>query len=224
MTDSTTQRRPVTRICRAVRIEVPSLPDAAEDYCCLLRSEPIARDEGFARFGLRGVALDLRGADVPAARITQVLLAAAEGGEPASPLPEFLFAQMKPVPDDAPVALDMVCYMTRDSANARKRFAVDPLRLEAARTMCLGSDGAELSFFKLGTTLLELIGNPAAPGDGFWGLSFRVEDIEEYHSYLTRCGVDVSGIRKGRKPGTRVATVRSRNLGLPTLLLGPERT
>ncbi len=38
---------------------------------------------------------------------------------------------------------------------------------------------------------------------------------------LRAAGVSLSELRKGRKPGTRVATVKSHCLGLPTLLLEP---
>ena len=36
---------------------------------------------------------------------------------------------------------------------------------------------------------------------------------------LVAGGVEVSEVRTGRKPGTRVATVRDRALGTPTLLI-----
>ena len=39
---------------------------------------------------------------------------------------------------------------------------------------------------------------------------------------LAAAGVDVSDVRTGRKPGTRVLTVRSGTCGIPTLLV--ERT
>jgi hypothetical protein len=38
---------------------------------------------------------------------------------------------------------------------------------------------------------------------------------------LAQRGVTLSGIREGRKPGTRVATVKSHCLGIPTLLIEP---
>ena len=41
-------------------------------------------------------------------------------------------------------------------------------------------------------------------------------------SRLVSAGVDVSDVRTGRKPGTRVLTVRNGTCGIPTLLV--ERT
>ena len=37
-----------------------------------------------------------------------------------------------------------------------------------------------------------------------------------------QAGVDVSEVRTGRKPGTRVMTVRSGTCGVPTLLVQPS--
>ena len=39
---------------------------------------------------------------------------------------------------------------------------------------------------------------------------------------LAEAGVDVSEVRNGRKPGTRVMTVRSGTSGVPTLLVQPS--
>ena len=38
----------------------------------------------------------------------------------------------------------------------------------------------------------------------------------------SQAGVDVSEVRTGRKPGTRVMTVRSGTCGVPTLLVQPS--
>jgi len=58
--------------------------------------------------------------------------------------------------------------------------------------------------------------------DTMWGLSWRVADIEATRARLVAAGVDVSEVRDGRKPGTRVLTVRGGTCGIPTLLV--ERT
>ena len=57
--------------------------------------------------------------------------------------------------------------------------------------------------------------------DSLWGLSWRVADIEATRARLLSVGVDVSDIRTGRKPGTRVLTVRNGTCGIPTLLVEP---
>jgi hypothetical protein len=49
-----------------------------------------------------------------------------------------------------------------------------------------------------------------------------VADIDATHARLAQAGVDVSEVRTGRKPGTRVMTVRSGTCGVPTLLVQPS--
>ena len=56
--------------------------------------------------------------------------------------------------------------------------------------------------------------------DEFWGLSWRTPDIEAAHARLGAAGIIISDIRVGRRPGTRVFTVKDRCARLPTLVLG----
>ena len=53
-------------------------------------------------------------------------------------------------------------------------------------------------------------------------MSWRVADIDATHARLIAAGVDVSEVRTGRKPGTRVMTVRNGTCGVPTLLVQPS--
>jgi catechol 2,3-dioxygenase-like lactoylglutathione lyase family enzyme len=62
-------------------------------------------------------------------------------------------------------------------------------------------------------------------GDGpdrLWGLSWRVPDVAKAHARLRAGGTDVSDIRVGRRPHTKVFTVRSHAAGVPTLMIGPD--
>jgi catechol 2,3-dioxygenase-like lactoylglutathione lyase family enzyme len=84
--------------------------------------------------------------------------------------------------------------------------------------------GARLLFFRCGDLIVEVVHDLKAAGTGpdrLWGLSWRVPDIAEAHVRLHAAGVPVSDIRTGRRPGTRVFTVKSRTSGVPTLMLGP---
>jgi hypothetical protein len=49
-----------------------------------------------------------------------------------------------------------------------------------------------------------------------------IADLDATRERLASAGVDVSDARTGRKPGTRVLTVRNGTCGIPTLLV--ERT
>jgi hypothetical protein len=67
------------------------------------------------------------------------------------------------------------------------------------------------------------LGEVAIPGetDQLWGLSWRVPDADAARARLLSAGVDVSEVRKGRKPGTRVLSVKDGTCGVPTLLIEP---
>lgn len=87
--------------------------------------------------------------------------------------------------------------------------------------------GSRLLFFRCGGLVVE-IGAPlnAQVGDGkdsFGGLAWRVQDAAPIHARLAAQGFDISELRKGRKPGTRVFTVRAKTAGVPTLVLEAGR-
>ena len=83
-----------------------------------------------------------------------------------------------------------------------------------------------LMFFRCGDLIVEVAHRPgkdavAAP-DRLRGICWRVADIDATHARLVADGLDVSEIRAGRKPGTRVMTVRKSTCGVPTLLVQPS--
>lgn len=84
--------------------------------------------------------------------------------------------------------------------------------------------GVRLIFFRTGGLTVEIahrLGqaeDPSGP-DSIWGLTWRVGDIEAAHDRLTRSGFNVSEVRSGRRPGTRVFTVRDGTMGVPTLFI-----
>jgi len=87
-------------------------------------------------------------------------------------------------------------------------------------------DWGRLMFFRCGDLIVEIVHRPVAGADRrhdkLWGLSWRVDDIEATRARLMAAGLDVSEIRAGRKPGTRVASLRDGTCGIHSLLL--ERT
>jgi hypothetical protein len=61
----------------------------------------------------------------------------------------------------------------------------------------------------------------AARTDQLWGLSWRVPNADAARTRLADAGLDVSEVRPGRKPGTRVVSVKDGTCGVPTLLIEP---
>ena len=88
--------------------------------------------------------------------------------------------------------------------------------------------GARLMFFRAGDLIIEVVHNlneePSDAPDKLWGLSWRVQNIEAAHARLKASSFDISEIRPGRKPGTRVFTVRNMTLGVPTLMIQPAQS
>jgi catechol 2,3-dioxygenase-like lactoylglutathione lyase family enzyme len=80
-----------------------------------------------------------------------------------------------------------------------------------------------LMFFRCGDLVVEIAHKPgrehASAPDRLRGICWRVADVDATRARLVEAGVDVSEARPGRKPGTRVMTVRNGTCGVPTLLV-----
>ena len=84
-------------------------------------------------------------------------------------------------------------------------------------------DWGRLMFFRCGDLIVEVVhrpdnNDPNAP-DRLRGICWRVDNIEATRARLIAAEIDVSEVRAGRKPGTRVMTVRSGTCGVSTLLV-----
>jgi catechol 2,3-dioxygenase-like lactoylglutathione lyase family enzyme len=83
--------------------------------------------------------------------------------------------------------------------------------------------GARQMFFRCGDLVIE-IGHGLKAGvsdgpDSLGGLAWRMTQPATVQARLAGAGFNVSEVRKGRKPGTEVFTVRDRTHGVPTLML-----
>ncbi len=122
-------------------------------------------------------------------------------------------------------ALDHVVIMSGD-IEATRDFYRDGLGIRLALDRSFEKRGVRLIFFRIGGVTIEIGGRlePApAPGsaDRFGGLAWQVGDMDAIHSRLSADRFDVSEIRDGHKPGTRVCTVRDPVHDVPTLLIEP---
>lgn len=86
--------------------------------------------------------------------------------------------------------------------------------------------GARLLFFRCGDLVIEvahdLKAGVSGEPDKLWGLSWRAPDIAKTHARVKSADIEVSDIRVGRRPGTRLFTVRSHAAGVPTIMIGPD--
>lgn len=80
--------------------------------------------------------------------------------------------------------------------------------------------GVRMLFFRTGGVTLEVIADPSAGAvDTFYGLAYRVRDLQAAHLRLTAAGFVLTEPRVGRKSGTHVFSVRSDTCGVPTLFI-----
>ena len=77
--------------------------------------------------------------------------------------------------------------------------------------------------------LVEVVAAPRPPADPvpsspvmLWGVAWRSTDVDTTHARLTADGLDLSEVRIGRKKGTRIFTVRHRELATRTVVIGPD--
>lgn len=80
-------------------------------------------------------------------------------------------------------------------------------------------------FFRCGDAIMEIVHDSSVEDgrDRLWGLSWRVANADAARVCLAAAGVDVSEVRAGMKPGTRVFTVRNQSCGVPTLMIEQGR-
>jgi catechol 2,3-dioxygenase-like lactoylglutathione lyase family enzyme len=131
----------------------------------------------------------------------------------------------KPAGPGAVVALDHVVINTTNPDRAvalyGARLGLD-FRLDRSNPQW----GSRLMFFRCGGAVVEigarLGGETSDAPDRLSGLAWRVADPDAAQARLEKAGFDVSEVRTGRKPGTKVFTVRSGVPGAPTLMLSAE--
>jgi catechol 2,3-dioxygenase-like lactoylglutathione lyase family enzyme len=126
---------------------------------------------------------------------------------------------------EAPItALDHVVVSTGDPERAAALYGAR-LGLDMALDRS-HPDWGRLMFFRCGDLIVETVQRPGAIAepahDRLYGLSWRVANADAARARLASAGIEVSDVRTGRQPGTRVLTVRDGTCGIPTLLV--ERT
>ncbi len=188
--------------------------------------EPAPVAEGSGRERDSGVERAWRQAMIPAKRSRGTLLFAIQHLTPADRLPPV-------APDGDPgAAVHAVDHVVVRSGDPEAAIALygDGLGLRLALDRSFEAWGVRLLFFRVGGLTVEIAAAlpgstgtaPAPERDEPWGISWRVADVVAARARLEGAGFDVSEVRAGRKPGTRVCTVRGEPCGVASLLLGPD--
>jgi catechol 2,3-dioxygenase-like lactoylglutathione lyase family enzyme len=118
---------------------------------------------------------------------------------------------------DAVEALDHLALRTQDPDAALQLYGAG-LGLRLALDRSVGA--VRMLFFRVGGVTLEVVQDPSVGGeDAFYGLALRVRDLEAAHTRMAAAGLALSEIRPGRKPETRVFSVKSGTCGVPVLVI-----
>lgn len=196
---------------------------AAIDYLeisdppALWRELGFAVDGGACRVGGTVIGLGAAGRGVIGWRLsgTAPLPGLPEAGEARWPDPPNGPDPNGPHPNGV-VGLDHVVVTTPDLDRTVAAFEGAGLALR--RTRATGTPGEPLvqAFFKLGDTVVEVVGPPGRPEPGaarFWGLAFTVSDLAATAAFL---GDRLRPAKDAVQPGRRIATLdRSAGSALP---------
>lgn len=205
-------------------------PDAAacREAFVVAGLSPAQIDEGLGRDVESGAFRQWRRVVLPPGETRGVLLFAIEHLSPPDLLP---VADPLCAAGAAIGGLDHVVVQTRD-AEAAKALYGDRLGIRLALDRSFEKWGARLLFFRIGGITVEVAARleggaeatlpaPVGDDDSLFGLSWRVADAAAARERLAKEGFDVSEVRDGRKPGTRVFSIRQDPLGVAMLALQP---
>lgn len=115
-----------------------------------------------------------------------------------------------PIHPNHVVQIDHVVLMSTDLVRTAQELR-DAYGLEVLRERDVGA--FTQLFLRLGEVVLEVIG-PHEPGPGedrFWGITFRVDDID---ALAVQMGERVGRVKDAVQPGRRITTLRGQLIGI----------
>lgn len=202
----------------ALAFGTPDAAAAAQEFRQRGLSAP-APAEGSGTESTKGIERRWRNVFLPPAETRGVTLFAIEHRSAADLLPGAV-----PVEDAASAisGCDHVVVRTSDPDRSSDLYGRQ-LGLRLALDKSFPQWGMRLLFFRVGGVTVELAAPLTATDreseDRLWGVSYRTANIEAARRRLVREGFDVTEVRAGRKPGTRVSTVNGEPSGVATLLI-----
>ena len=128
--------------------------------------------------------------------------------------------QPESIEPSSPHKLDHVVINTNDADGFIKIYK-DTFNIRLALDKVIEHWQKRMLFFRLNQTTIEVIEqeDDLPPGDQMWGLAWEVKDIEKAHERMMVEGIEITPIQKGVKEKTLVATIKSHNHNVPTLLI-----
>ena len=216
-----------------ILVEVPDLKKAELEYKAFF-GDIISHDQTSLIIALDNSAIELRiNPFIETAKITGITLLDENNtsisqqilpkprGLNISRIGKRIFTQAR-APNNKILSIDHLVLLSNDLNDCIQEFGTNRLGIRLALDKTEPKWGGRMLFFRVGKFTLEIIQNNSSDSqikDYFWGIAYLCSDIEFTIKNLQEKGVVFSSIREGRKKGTLVATVKSHNLGLPTLLI-----
>ena len=131
----------------------------------------------------------------------------------------------QPTPDhpNGVIALDHVVVSTPDFTRTVDAFESAGIRLRRTRDTGSAERPMKQGFFRMGETILELVGSPSAVAPGperFYGLAFTVADLDTTAAFL---GSRLRPSKNAVQAGRRIATLdRAVGSTVPLAFMSPE--
>ena len=123
--------------------------------------------------------------------------------------------------DDTISKFNQIIIYTPDVEYLRNLFTEKlGIRLALDKIFNFGEKDIRMMFFRIGGVTLEVIENPDSKSLSYGGVGWHSENISKCLKRLIDSNFELSEIRKGRKPGTVVATIRNAPLKMPTIIIG----
>ena len=216
-----------------ILVEVPDLKQAKLEYKAFF-GDIISHDQSSSIIVLNNSAIELRhNPFIKKAKINGItLLDENKSSKPKKILPKPRGLNISSIgkrgfsnagaPNNKILSIDHLVLLSNDLDDCIEEFGTHRLGIRLALDKTEPKWGGRMLFFRAGKFTLEIIQNNSSDSqrkDHFWGIAYLCSDIELTIENLQKKDVVLSSIREGRKKGTLVATVKSHNLGLPTLLI-----
>jgi len=97
------------------------------------------------------------------------------------------------------------------------------VRLALDQEFDFGQGKNRMMFFKIGGVTIEIVEDTKINKNSYSGIGWHCDSISLNHKRFSERGFSISPIRKGRKEGTLVSTIKDAPLSVPTIIIGSDK-
>jgi len=97
------------------------------------------------------------------------------------------------------------------------------VRLALDKEFDFGQGKIRMMFFRIGDVTIEIVEDMKINKNSYSGIGWHCDSIILNHKRFSERGFNISPIRKGRKEGTLVSTIKDAPLSVPTIIIGPDK-